>query len=1386
MRVGDVIEGRYEVVRLSRTGATGMVFEAVDRRSTRPVAVKLINTRGHDAGLVSRIQREVDILQALSHPHVVACYGSGRVEDDKLYLILEWLEGADLSEHKLEHPTTLREALDIGRQAADALAAAHGREIVHRDIKPANIFLVRPQAGVAPDVRVLDFGVAKHAEDQQALTFAGAILGTPCYMAPEQASYAMSVDGRADVFSLGVVLFELITGQLPWASSSDLARLARILIEPAKKLAEAVPDIPEPVAAVIDAMLAHRAQDRPETMREAHARLVDCLETLPASVLDRCFSLDPKHRAKIAASRTAPLDSAAVVAGRSSLWDEGPLDDNETHDYEDPPLEKTQLISSVRVGGSASPVPAPSTVGPAPIPDVPTIGEAQPSDDRTVGFDASQLPTRALVGVRLPPAQEAGGVLPEPVRGVRPRSAGVRVAGVAPPSEPARRPTGARRTGELDPSLSYVAQRERLPLLGRDALLDSLIGRVDEALEHAIPSRTLIVGPAGIGKTRVRAEVTRRIQRRRDGPALLAGRAEERTRSTPYAFLRRMLLAEARVFADDPPEVKEAKLAGLLPPEEGDARLRGRGDDAPSEERTRFVQADEWTERPSVVAAMSDAFELGPGERSAARDERAALVSYLADALQVSIPTVAPIWAARRDPRLMAVETRRSLDLVLRRLAGERGLVILVDDGHFLDPLAAEVLAGLTRPERSLPIAVVVFAQPTMLDTDAFGGNPLAGPGAKVVDIGPLDGKVARRLADEVAAGPIRGDAREVLIQRADGNPLYLEQLVRAVKETNVLAREGNGPYVLTGLRGDSRDFERVPPTVAAAVRARLARLPMDLKETLAAAAVYGDIFWLEGLAPMIDLDLERTQERLDRLISRGLVLRRPQSRYHGTTELEFAHAVIRSVVLSRKKRERRRSLEEAALRWLESVGETDEITLGHHAAQVGRPEDAARLYARAATRTLAQGAFHAAANLAEEGLRVLEGEAVSPTAFAALYDAAARTAELTDDLDAADEALERLLGLAIPEELRAETLDRRARLSLQGLRFEDAVAQAEAAHRLWNELGSAVGAAGARVTHAEALARLGDDRGALRGFLAVRPDLERGSAKGAMVRVALGLGRIAVGSGDHATAERRLREAMAHARAAHDADGLFLAYLGLAEVARLMGDAERTEELLESAQSLAVRPEQERAVQLQRALGDAEAGQVARAQRALREVVARSRPPAGSVELWREGVLRAAQIVVGFGDEPGLERTVVRGLIRDAERALAHCDAESPTLRLPLEGALAYLLALIGDLDPAARMAERVVEQLDRDGVVHGDEAPRLYYALAKCFLRIGASTADVARVVRKAVEQLDTVASRLERDARPRFLARPIARRILDAADRSGLVVERDAAAHRLSIRA
>jgi tRNA A-37 threonylcarbamoyl transferase component Bud32/predicted hydrocarbon binding protein len=259
--------GPYPVLCALAHGAMGRVLLARDDQLGRPVAIKIMQpSRARDPEAKQRFLREGRTAAAISHPHVLTVYGVGD-HDGKPYIVMQHLEGRPLS--TCARPMRLPEALRIGREIASGLAAAHAKGLIHRDIKPHNIILEEPHQRV----RIIDFGLALEPFGQSpSLTTDGMIVGTPAYLAPERIGND-PVDARTDLFGLGVLLYELISGRLPYEGDSTLTMLASIARGDPIPLARAAPAVPRDVGDFVMRLLAHRPEDRPRDAESVETAL---------------------------------------------------------------------------------------------------------------------------------------------------------------------------------------------------------------------------------------------------------------------------------------------------------------------------------------------------------------------------------------------------------------------------------------------------------------------------------------------------------------------------------------------------------------------------------------------------------------------------------------------------------------------------------------------------------------------------------------------------------------------------------------------------------------------------------------------------------------------------------------------------------------------------------------------------------------------------------------------------------------------------------------------------------------------------------------------------------------------------------------------------------
>ncbi|MDB4973722.1 MAG: serine/threonine protein kinase [Myxococcaceae bacterium] len=286
--LGSLVLGRYRVVRMLAEGGMGRVYLAEQSVGTviRRVAIKVLRRQlGSDKQLVSRFAREAETLVRLTHPNTVQLFDFGALPDGTLALVMEYVEGHSLARELLRGVLSPARVERLLTQACGALQEAHAHGIVHRDLKPDNM-LVAERVGHGDFIKVLDFGIAKVSTESEAaagtkLTQQGMIIGTPPYMSPEQFSGDV-IDARSDIYSLGVIAYEMLTGRLPfaaktpweWASRHLTGQPEELPLDPAAGL------LPRHARAIREA-LAKKPEDRPQTVAEFLARFTS--ETAPAS-----------------------------------------------------------------------------------------------------------------------------------------------------------------------------------------------------------------------------------------------------------------------------------------------------------------------------------------------------------------------------------------------------------------------------------------------------------------------------------------------------------------------------------------------------------------------------------------------------------------------------------------------------------------------------------------------------------------------------------------------------------------------------------------------------------------------------------------------------------------------------------------------------------------------------------------------------------------------------------------------------------------------------------------------------------------------------------------------------------------------------------------------
>lgn len=314
--LGQVLGGAYRIQSQLDEGGMGLVYQAEHVRLKRPVAVKVMATHlSQDENAVARFTREAEIISQIHHPHVVQVLDFDRTDDGRLYLVMELLRGKPLDAIMARHQRLgVGAAIRVASQSASALGAAHDAGIVHRDLKPANIFLI--DHGAELFVKLLDFGISKRAEaetrnDGRKLTGEFDILGTPEYMAPEQAlGKTAAVDARGDQYALAVILYEMLSGRVPFTADDVMELLQRVIRDVPVPPSQLRSEIPAELDHVILRALSKSPADRYPTILE----FSDALEAAAGDLGDRPSGLGhPSAPAPIGSSVLPVSDGAPTV-----------------------------------------------------------------------------------------------------------------------------------------------------------------------------------------------------------------------------------------------------------------------------------------------------------------------------------------------------------------------------------------------------------------------------------------------------------------------------------------------------------------------------------------------------------------------------------------------------------------------------------------------------------------------------------------------------------------------------------------------------------------------------------------------------------------------------------------------------------------------------------------------------------------------------------------------------------------------------------------------------------------------------------------------------------------------------------------------------------------
>ena len=572
----------------------GTVYQAMDRRSDRVVAVKILNVK--NVTDVGRFDQEATLLQELRHPGIVRYVDHGLTSHGDPYIAMDWLEGETLEQRLARGKLAPAGAAHLAACVLEALAAAHASGIVHRDVKPSNVFLVGWRLF---DARVIDFGVARRVEDPKRYTRKGATVGTPSYTSPEQARGEVNLDGRADIFSFGCVLFECLTGRPPFSGNNAREVLTAICVEDVPRLGDRVDKLDPGFGQLVDAMLTQDRRKRPASaaelaagFRAVAARLgaVDdrsgedaearpprgigfteqralagalvAFDRLPARGAQAMGLLSLRQGDRLPARRS-PAD--AVTGGDAGLIGNRPTREDQLRVLAEETGHVLGLTDEGAVYLSLRHV--------APITDQVQAAASLcrkvhahfPDARLALGLGRAMVMGGVLVGDLADHLIELCPAVPGPCRVDGAAARLLPPAGLLPSADGETYRLVGEAAAGVGPGLDAprAVQKSQAPLVGRDRELGDLVSLVAECASSETARASILTGAVGVGKTRLlRAFVAE--ARRRDEAAVFFLRGRSEDVNIPFALLAPLQGAQAGLGPRAPLVARQAALVEWL------------------------------------------------------------------------------------------------------------------------------------------------------------------------------------------------------------------------------------------------------------------------------------------------------------------------------------------------------------------------------------------------------------------------------------------------------------------------------------------------------------------------------------------------------------------------------------------------------------------------------------------------------------------------------------------------------------------------------------------------------------------------------------------------------------------------------------------------------
>jgi tetratricopeptide (TPR) repeat protein len=895
------IDGRFEIVRLAGEGGMGRVYEARDGLTGTTVAVKVLHAESASAS--GRFAREIRLVSELRHRGVVRYVAHGVTDEGRPYLAMEWLSGETLHARLARGGLGVADTVALGLGVARALGAVHRAGVVHRDLKPSNVFLVE---GHASRPVLIDFGVAHSPGGGHPITLGGAMVGTPGYMAPEQVRGDRRIDARADLFALGCVLFKCLTGQDAFTGEGSVSVMFKVVLEEAARTASLRSEVPRSLDDLVARMM---AKERTARLPDAEA-VVAVLEAIQARGFGGRASAAPPGLPGMEPIRLTGnerrLTCLVMVREAASPRRDRSHDERLAEAVERHKGRLTRLADgtlAVMLGGAGAPTDLAARAARCALAVRDTLDGAPISLAAGLCEVAARLPVGDLIdrAVKLLEASagEGGVRLDEVMASLLGERFDVRREGATTTlhGEVAELDTGRRLLGR--PTICLGRERE----LG---LLEALFRHVAES---SAAVAAVVLGEPGVGKSRLRHELLRRLRERGHRFEVWIGAGDPMSAGSAFAVLARAVRHAVGIVDGDAAEVRREKI------------------------RRR-------------------ASALGAPERSAA---------FLGELAGAPFPDAGPpLRAARADPVLMGDQMRAAAEDLLREACARTPLVLVLEDLQWGDLPTVTFVDAALRNLEDLPLLVLAVGRP---EVDDLFPRLWEERSTQVVRVPPLPRRAAERLVRHALGDAVPDELVRVVVERSGGNAFYLEELTRSVASGEGVVPVGTSLIDLpeTVLAMVHARLESIDPELRRVLRAA---------SVFGRSFSVGGVEALLG-APAGRLLVELVSNEL--LVRQGDGVREPgsippPSSAPADVEYGFRHAMVRDAAYGMLTADDRALGHRLAGAYLERQGKGDAMALAEHFERGDEPGRAAAFYRRAAEEALTGNDLAAALGRADRG----------------------------------------------------------------------------------------------------------------------------------------------------------------------------------------------------------------------------------------------------------------------------------------------------------------------------------------------------------------------------------------------------------------------------------